>query len=308
MPADFAAVHGLNRVIESADQVPIVTPLEEFEAWADDPHLDLERDTRIAERDGVPVGWARIWHRPSAIGEARAYLFGGVHPECRRQGLGSELLRWQIARARELLAGAPDGLPRFVRAQAFEFERDRLAVFARHGMRVVRYMDELLCPLADAPAPRAPEGVEIVTWDAARHEAARLVRNDAFADHWGGIPRDPETWAHDLAAYGTRLDLSFMAFDGGRLVAVCLNAVFPGDEAVRGRREGWIMNVGTVRSHRGRGVASALISHSIAAFRAHGLTHAALGVDSANPTGAYALYERLGFRRIHRSEVWEVAG
>ena len=37
------------------------------------------------------------------------------------------------------------------------------------------------------------------------------------------------------------------------------------------------------------------------AFLEDGLDHAALGVDTDNPTGAYGLYQRLGFLQRHRS-------
>ena len=82
---------------------------------------------------------------------------------------------------------------------------------------------------------------------------------------------------------------------------VCRNGFYPGDEAVTGRRDGWIRTLSVARSHRGRRIASALVVASLHRFRSAGLTHSALGVDSENPTGAYALYERLGYRPQHRS-------
>jgi ribosomal protein S18 acetylase RimI-like enzyme len=132
------------------------------------------------------------------------------------------------------------------------------------------------------------------------------VRNESFADHWGSTPTDPEAWEHALATAGNRLDLSFLALDGDRVVGVCRNGHFPDDEAVTGRRDGWILQVGVVRSHRKRGIASALIAASHAAFRDAGMTHAALGVDSENPTGAYQLYERLGYRPMRRSITYQM--
>jgi len=129
-----------------------------------------------------------------------------------------------------------------------------------------------------------------------------LGRN-RFADHWGNTPRDKAAWEYVLAAFGTRLDLSYFAVEGDRVIGVCRNGHFPDDEAVNGRRDGWIMQVSVIRSQRKRGIASALIATSLAAFKAAGLTHSVLGVDSENTTGAYQLYERLGYRPIHRSVV-----
>ena len=49
---------------------------------------------------------------------------------------------------------------------------------------------------------------------------------------------------------------------------------------------------------RGRGVATALIGRNLRLLAERGMTEAALLVDSQNPTGALALYERVGFRRV----------
>ena len=55
------------------------------------------------------------------------------------------------------------------------------------------------------------------------------------------------------------------------------------------------------RELRKRGVASALITWSLHAFAQGGFTHAMLGVDADNPTGAHRLYKALGFERERRS-------
>jgi mycothiol synthase len=60
------------------------------------------------------------------------------------------------------------------------------------------------------------------------------------------------------------------------------------------RRPGSIL---TRRPWRGRGVASALIGRNLRLLAERGMTEAALGVDAENPTGALALYERVGFVR-----------
>ena len=72
-----------------------------------------------------------------------------------------------------------------------------------------------------------------------------------------------------------------------------------------GRRDGWIQTLATLRPWRGRGVGSALIGHALAAYVADGLTHASIGVDSANPSGAARLYRQLGFTLQQRSVVYD---
>ena len=101
--ADLRAVHALERRIEVHEARPLVTPYEEIAEWLTDPFLDLARDTRLVEHDGRVIAWGRVWCRDDREREARAFLFGGVDPDRRREGIGGELLAWLIASATERL-------------------------------------------------------------------------------------------------------------------------------------------------------------------------------------------------------------
>jgi GNAT superfamily N-acetyltransferase len=303
LPSDLEAIHRLRRRIEEHDRMPAATPREELEEWLDEPHFEMSADARLAEIGDEVVAWGRIWHEPSGVREERAYVLGGVDPARRGAGIGSALLEWQLERAGEILKSASPALPRFIRTYAYDFQQSAIRLYERHGLAPIRYSEEMLRDLESLPEPATIEGIAIVHWDPALSEEARVAQNDAFADHWGSTPRDRAAWDHMVASFGTRLDLSCLAVEGDRVVGVCRNGHFPGDEAVNGRRDGWIMQVGVVRSHRKRGIASALIATSLAAFKAAGMTHSALGVDSENATRAHHLYERLGYRRTHRAVV-----
>ena len=64
----------------------------------------------------------------------------------------------------------------------------------------------------------------------------------------------------------------------------------------------YIERVGTIRAHRGRGLASHLLVRSLEAGRDHGdLDRAALEVDEMSHTSATLVYERLGFTTTARS-------
>ncbi len=86
-----------------------------------------------------------------------------------------------------------------------------------------------------------------------------------------------------------------------RSSAILLASHFPGDEEVTGRLDGWVTTLGTLASHRKRGIASAMVLTACHAFRDAGFNHALLGVDSESPTGAYRLYQQLGFTELNRS-------
>ena len=177
-------------------------------------------------------------------------------------------------------------------------------LFAAAGFEPVRYFDQLLRSLDDLPSLDRAEidGITITPWDGERSEEIRTVKNEAFADHWGSTPtQSGPRWESILRASTTRLDLSWLALDDDdNVIGYCINDRFEADDAVTGRKEAWIGNLGTLQQHRGRGIGPrALMIRSLYAFAAEGLDHAILGVDSDSPTGAPRLYRSLGFQPTH---------
>jgi len=290
------------------DGIQQVLALEELRESVDMPFIDLAEDARVAEVDGQLAGWVWIWNQPSTAREERAFVFGEVEPVHRGRGVGRALFGWGVERATERLAGRDHDLPRYVRADAYDWLEPRHRLYARFGFEPVRWFEELCRPLGDVPDAPLPAGVAIEQWPDDRDEEIRTVRNAAFADHWGNAPRDEAGWHQMVRGHGARADLSFVAVDesSGEVLSLCLNHAFPEDEAVTGRRDGWIDNLATAREWRGRGLASALIAASFQAFEKAGFTHAMIGVDADSPTGAARLYRNLGFEPMHRSITYQL--
>lgn len=300
-------IHQLIRAIEVAEGQPLVTPVAEVEEFFTEPGVDVPADLRVIEEAGELVGWARVQHYPSGERLERVFCFGGVHPDHRAQGHGRQLLSWTLDRANEKLATTPVHLAGYAVAWAHENQTEFAHLASRFGIAPARYDDELQRDLGDLPPIPQLSGVTIRRWNdgdpAATAEGTRLAYNASFADHWGSTPRTPESWVSHLEANGSRPDLSFVAVDEatGGIVAYTLNDHWPEDEAVTGRLDGWIGSLGTLREYRKRGIASALIAASLHGFVEAGLNSAMLSVDTENPSGAYGIYERLGFHQIRRN-------
>jgi GNAT superfamily N-acetyltransferase len=287
-------------------ELPLVSSESVVEDEVTEPFVDLPFDTRGYWLEGTMVAYGFVWHRPSGERQERAYLMGLVDPDFRGQGIGRHLLAWEIDRARESLAGCDPSLPWYIRVNEWDWIEDAHRLHRRFGLKPVRYMKEML-RLLDGPVDvTAVPGIEIVPWDRGWDEEARIATNEAFQDHWGSTPVDTDTYRHRLESEGTRLDLSFLALAGDEVVGVCLNAVYPEDEEVTGRREGWVMSLGVKRPWRGKGLAKILLATSFNAFRDAGLTHTMIGVDAENPTGAFRLYENLGYEAIHGTTTFEL--
>ena len=304
---DLPLVLELQQRSQREDGVPQVLQLEELEEELDDEHVVLRTDTRAAFIDGHLAGYAYTYHLPSELREERCFVFGAVDPAHRRRGVGTGLMRWGLERGAEQLRSSGRDLPRYLRTNHKDSVVGAHALYAHVGMRPVRYNDELLRPLTDLPAIPRLHDVRIVPWPEGRDEEVRAAKNLAFADHWGSTPTSAHHWHQMLHGYGSRPDLSFIAVDdSGAVVGHCVNKRYEADDDLLGRRDAWIDSLGTLAEWRGRGIATALIAHSLHAFVAAGCTHASIGVDSENPTGAAQLYRRLGFQPEQRAITHEL--
>lgn len=276
-------------------KTPLVVPAEEIREELNDPDINPEADTRGYWLDGTLVAYGLIWHRPSGKRQERAYTQGVVDPAFRGQGIGRHLLEWEIRRARELLTALGNDLPKYIRADEWDWIEDAHRLYQRLDMKPVRYFKDMIRPLTGSVPIDEIDGVQIVPFDRRHDESALAAWNESFTDHWGSTPQHATSYAHRLEMEGTKPEFSFLALSGNEVIGLALNGRYPEDDDVIGRSEGWIEVLGVKKAWRGLGVAKALIKSSFNAFTEAGFTHAALGVDSENPTGAFGLYQGLGF-------------
>ncbi|MDH3300387.1 MAG: GNAT family N-acetyltransferase [Acidimicrobiia bacterium] len=307
--ADLDTVLDLVNRTRASDGIAEVLSIEELVDDLTGDQGDMASDSLLVEVDDEVVGYAHTMYLPSEVRLERCYVIGLVHPEHRGVGLGRQLLGWAIDRAAEQLRSSGSDLPKYIRVDEYDFVESAHRLFARMGFEPVRYFDQLLRPLTDLPPLERTEieGITITPWTEERSEEVRVVKNEAFADHWGSTPTSRARWETRMNASTTRPDLSWIALnDDGAVIGYCINDRYEADDATTGRKEAWIGGVGTLRDYRRRGTASALMIRSLHAFADDGLDHAILGVDSDNPTGAPSLYRGLGFEPHTRTITHEI--
>jgi mycothiol synthase len=265
-----------------------------------DPKLNAARDTVGLWADGVMVAFGVVYWRKNLVDVDRLDTDSAVRGPWRRRGLGRALMTWMISRAHELhLEHHPEVAEAELNSTAISTNAGAAALFGSFGFEQCRYFFELKRPL-DPPVAAAdvPDGLRLVAFDPKYDEALRLVHNEVFLDHWGSTPKDEETWkVWFTGSRSYRAELSFLVLDGDRIVAYANGFEYEADTLAMGIREVYVGQVGTVRSHRGRGLAAVALSALMRQAGQSGFERASLGVDADNPTGALGLYERLGFRQ-----------
>lgn len=303
-PADIPAWFALHQVVDDHDKASERVAESELVERFKGGWRDASRDSIAGfDADGNLRAYAWTEFRPVTEGTHAPVLFGAVHPEYRRRGIGRALVAWSEGRARQRLAAVDVELPARIRFYIDEHhtEARRLAEacgFAPKRWFVVMRRD-LSAPL---PAGDVPEGLRIEPYAKDRDEDVRVTHNEAFArDHWGSSPIDAEAWALDVVGGEKfRPDWSFMAVEAstGRVVGYLMSGAYDQDWEPQGYTEGWTDLVAVRREWRGRGVAGALLTAAMRVYAAGGMQYAGLDVDTDNPSGALGTYTRLGYAQL----------
>jgi len=304
---DVALTEIMNREYE-VDGVPERATVEEVAS--NNRHtsemFDARRDVTIAEVDGTPIAYAERSWVDTNDGLFREYRCdGAVLPEWRRRGIGGALLAENERLSRQLAATQPTDRRRVFGSWASERQEPNNALLRRSGFEPVRWFFDMHRSLED-PIPEVPlpDGLELrpVTMDSIKQVWHADV--EAFMDHWGGFDPSDEALKRWIERPSFDPTLWAIAYDGDEVAGGVINAIHTEENQELGIRRGWLHSVFTRRPWRRRGLARALIAHSLVLLKERGMAQGALGVDAANPTGALGLYEGIGFEVAERSTAW----
>ena len=304
-PAGVAALAVLVAAVEDAAAAPYRTSQDELADRLRADDLTPSSDTLGGwSSDGVLRAWAMVDQPAGDERVVRAFLSGGVDPVWTGRGIGRQVLRWSVDRARQRIAASGKDAPARIGVFTDDTDARTAALVEATGLTPVRYYAEMRRPcdraLPDVVLDRTIGPITLRPWSDDVEEAARVAHNEAFADHWGSEPRTRTQWFEGRSMFAPAW--SFVAVDGrDEVVGYLMSGRYEQDWAVAGRSSGYVERLGVRRAWRGRGIAVALLVAAIRAYRADGVQDAELGVDTANPSGAHRLYERLGFEVFHRA-------
>ncbi len=200
----------------------------------------------------------------------------GVHPDHRREGVGTELLTEALSSYPDFTAWAFGTLP----------GADELA--ARVRMEPVRQLLRMERPLAPAgQAPAEAEGYEIVTYDPADREAIVALNAAAFSHH-------PEQGRLTVAEFEdlTRQDW----FDPAGLFVARRDGEVAGFHWTKQHGDGLgeVYVISVAPEHEGRGLGRVLLQRGLDHLAGSGDERVQLYVE-ADQERVVRMYERAGF-------------
>jgi len=304
--SDMASIASLLTAVFAHDGIPIVQTVEELTEEFAGPCCVFANDVMVVECSSAIVGVVYTYFLPSESKEERCYIFGGVLPEFRRRGIGEMLTKWAVEHGESLLLSTGRALPKYLRANVSQQNESAALLFAKFGMKAVRFEEDMIRELTNLPPLNVSPTYGVINWDPARNEEARSVKNFAFQDHWGSTPNSSEVWLQLVNGSTARLEHSFFAVNQQQeIVGLLLTHRYESDDELLKKRIGWIDKLATLAEYRNQSIAKNLIAHALHSYAQSGFTHAALNVDTENPTGAYGLYASLEFERYQGKVTFE---
>jgi len=260
--------------------------------------------------DGEIVAFASVLEPAESPLALEVEAIGVVHPGQRGAGIGTDLVRWQESRARELLQESPkdsaaQAQTRWLSTVVQNSAHSSMDLLQSNGFVNKRTWLEMARDLS-LPVPEAvlPSRIQVTTPEN-HSEETWLAYNDSFRDHWGSRPDTWQEWLAREKRADYRPDLSFVAVGKNpagkeEVAGLVISRVNPNQFEARGGSFVYIHLMGVRRNWRGLGIASGLLLHSMRAFAEAGFERAELNVDSNSLTGAVSVYEKIGFREAHR--------
>jgi ribosomal protein S18 acetylase RimI-like enzyme len=300
--ADFPNIAAVIEGSREADQLDTVATVEEISAnYAHLTNCDPYQDMLFAEIDGQVVAYSRVFWEQEAAGDRIYFHFGYLLPEWRRRRIGTAMLHNCEHRLRQIAAEHAKPGNCYFRTWGADTEIGKLALCAAEGYNPIRYESEMVRSLAEKiPILPVPNGLEIRPVE--EHQLRQIwdAGVEAFRDHWGFSEPSEEDYQSWQADPSFNPALWKVAWDGEEVAGMVQNFIKDAENQAFGRKRGYTENISVRRPWRRQGLARALIAESMRFLKELGMEEAALSVDTENLSGAFRLYEGLGYKHVKR--------
>ena len=270
-------------------------------------NCDPSTDMIFIEKNNQLIAFGSIEWRIDGDGQRRFDEEVQIDPAWKHLGLMRPMYVFNEQRARQISLDHPMRGANTLNVWLPEQAQSETRLVASLGYRTARHFFTMRHDLQRIPDAPTPSGLQVrpiqkpdhlrPIWDA---------KEAAFADHWGHAPRNEDDFQRWSQTPTSEHDLWQVAWDvqTNAVAGMSINTIYHEDNKHYGFKRGWIDTLGVRREWRGRGLAKALLAHSLRRLKSVGMTECLLGVDATNPTGALQLYEKMSFTVYKRNAVW----
>jgi len=306
---DYSSMASVLTISQRADHYDRSVTAEDLaKAYANSlTNCDPFTDMIVAEVAGQMVGYVRGWWEQESPC-IHLYKHNGVLlPAWRRKGLGRAMLNWVENRLKDIAEVHPRGSKKNFQVSLSQFQDGTAALLERAGYQPVRYFFEMVRPdLENIPDFPLPDGLEIRPVTPGQYRAIWESIHDSDQEEWGSAePTEAayQEWLKDPLFQPHLWQIAWEK-ETGNPVGHVLTYIHHEENKQFHRKRGYTEGVGVSQAWRRRGLARALISRSLQAQKAAGMTGSALVADSESTSGVTRLYESCGFQIVNRDTVY----
>jgi len=276
--------------------------VEEMEKMEKSPTFDPS-GMFIAELDGKPVGIINAYVDKFREEKKGFISWLGVLPAYQRRGIGKTL-------AIKALESLKERGMKIAEAALESHIKVPIHLFEGLGFKIVRSSSFMKMDLAKIPF-NIGENKEVNIQKLQIEQDNEIVllnnlHNECFKEHFNFRPSKLEEarhwvlenpWLKQLSWFTAQLKETSVGYIG-----VGIDEKYNVEKKTR---SGWILEIGVLKPFRRKGIGMALMLQGLKELKKLGMENALLYVDDENPTKAIKLYEKVGFKTIKKTLIYQ---
>jgi len=277
--------------------------LEEMEKVEKSPSFSLE-GMFIAEWNGETAGMVSA-HIDRFREEKKGFVQNlGVLPKFRRKGIATKLLETALESLRK----------RRMEVAETWAQTDRqgcMHLFEKFGFKQARITSIMIRKLDFIPDENR-KNMQLTIRDVQMREEKEIellnkLDNESFKEHFNFRPRTIEETKYALFEMPWfAVQKWFFAFLNDQPIGYGGIAIDEGLNKEKNLTWGMIADIGVLKPYRRVGIGTCLMLHMMQELKGLEMKDAFLYVDDMNPTGAIKLYEKLGFKTLRKSIIYQL--
>jgi mycothiol synthase len=227
----------------------------------------------------------------------------GVLPKFRNRGIATKLLETALQSLKERGMELADTWAQTNREGCMH-------LFRKFKFKQIRIMSIMIRKLDSLPAD-SPENVQLTIRDMRMNEEKEIellnrLDNEAFKEHFNFRHRTIEETKYSLFEMPWfSIQQWFFAVLNNQTIGYSGIAIDEGLNKEKNLKWGLIADIGVLKPYRKRGIGTNLMLHMMQTLKNLGMEDAFLYVDDMNPTRAIKLYEKVGFKTLRKSIIYQ---